>query len=86
MAVTAVATGRTSDTAGGQKRLRALHQRLGAAAETLGIDRRQGQADPAVETSELFGLLVEHAHQREDAEPLWLLLTALSATLQMPPV
>jgi glycosyltransferase involved in cell wall biosynthesis len=61
--------------------LSALHQRLGAAARTLGVDDVTDSPDVSVATSVLFERLVEHVLARPGADALWLLLTAMSAAM-----
>lgn len=67
----------------GPDRLAALRQRLGVAADTLGLDT-EADPDPALATSQLYGRLVEHVHADDATEALWLLLTALTAALPEP--
>ncbi len=61
--------------------LGALRQRLGAAAEVLGVRVEDDGQDEAGATSSLFTALVDHVHEDRGTESLWLLLTALSAAL-----
>ncbi|MGY5885427.1 glycosyltransferase family 4 protein [Modestobacter lacusdianchii] len=60
-------------------RITALHQRLAAAGQVLGITVEAD--DPTTGASLLYGRLVEHVHADEGTDGLWLLLTALSAAM-----
>lgn len=64
--------------------LGALRQRLTATADVLGVPVDATGTDPEVATSLLFAALVDHVHRTTATEDLWLLLTALSATLPDP--
>jgi glycosyltransferase involved in cell wall biosynthesis len=64
--------------------LRALHQRLGVTAETLGLAVGTSSTDPAVATSELYGRIVDLVHADTGTEALWLLMTAMCGAMPEP--
>ena len=66
-------------------RLAALHQRLRATAEVLGLDTSADDPEtPELATSSLFGRLVDHVHAQPGSAELWLLMTALSGAMPDP--